>query len=602
MKEQKLWDVLRSAVDAGPRAAAYRALWEMGNRSGLREILEPVAAVPSPSDLPSFSEWSRDWPAGSWWAELRTDGPPPDDDCRARAEGAVHGRFRMFDAFDCNFGEPPDFWLEPTTGNRWPKVHSSRVLESIDEVGDPRTTWEPNRFGHVWDWIAVYRHDRDPKWPRAFSEQRAHWMRTNLFRRGINWASGQELALRAIAWLAGAAAFGDVEGMERVEYRRLLKMLYWHGHHIRANLAFARIAVPNNHLLAEALALALLGDLFAEYREQGVETFREGLRAQFRDDGGYCQNSHNYHRYALQLVACADRAVPELRNETAAVLQASRAYFAAMAVTPGSDVVPNFGPNDGAMLRPFRGAERGGEPTRSSFPDSGLHVLRRGPWAVFFRCGAPSRRGGHADQLHLDVWHDGEPVAVDAGSFRYTDPLHSWFAGTASHNTVTVDGLDQMRLVGRFTWVGECRTTLDEFDPARGVAVGTCEAYASRGILHEREVELHHDELVVIDRLSPLGPEGTPHDFRLHWLLPIESSHVQPTATGAPDCFTWNISLPTARVEIRALPLAGSLVEAAVVVEPSATSPAYGVREDATSLIALAVGPGVRFETTIRPR
>ena len=60
-------------------------------------------------------------------------------------------------------------------------------------------------------------------------------------------------------------------------------------------------------------------------------------------------------------------------------------------------------------------------------------------WA-YFRAARFEGRPAHADQLHLDLWHRGENLALDPGVYHYnadppwTNPLDA----TAYHNTLTI--------------------------------------------------------------------------------------------------------------------------------------------------------------------
>ena len=652
----RLGDVVRHAIALGPRAAGYRAAWEAQNRTGLRQLLEPARAVPVPPDLPSFHDWSRDWSQDHLLRQLRersrvTDRWELDEALMHRAERACHGSFVLFGHFAVDSGPPPDFTSEPITGKIWPDVHWSRVMRA--DVGDPRTTWELNRFGWVWEWIRASARRPEAQWGRALARHVAAWEEQNPFRVGINWVSDQELALRAIAWCAGAAVFGDTEGFGDDDFRRLWKLTYWHAFQIEAQLDFARLAVPNNHLLAEALALAIIADLAGSapeavaWRQRGLQLFREATRSQFREDGGYCQNSHRYHRYALELVLLADRWFPALRDVTAPVLAAGFDYFRAMVVAPSSGRVPNFGPNDGATAfrlspcddddirpllatlairlgRPFPAGpwneqadwlslENGGRGLAppevggrgfapASFEASGVHVLRAELWTAFFRCGASTTRGGHADQLHVDVWRAGAGVAIDAGSARYFDDAHAWHIGTASHNTVTVDGHDQQRLLSRFTWADEAASRLVEFvdgeeDGGGGRAAGRSEAFVELGVLHERSVEVTEGGVRVTDRLTPLDTSRQPHTFRLHWLVPVAIDDV--VIDRGSNCFTWNISAAAATFDIAVEPIDTSQVDATVELCAATHAPAYGAVAPATSIIAKARGFAVKFVTTI---
>ena len=86
--------------------------------------------------------------------------------------------------------------------------------------------------------------------------------------------------------------------------------------------------------------------------------------------------------------------------------------------------------------------------TSVSFAHTGYHVLRGRNESTFaaFRCGSLHDRFSQIDMLHLDVWWRGQNVLVDPGSYQYNGApcWHEHFMRTAAHNTVVVDGCDQM--------------------------------------------------------------------------------------------------------------------------------------------------------------
>ena len=66
---------------------------------------------------------------------------------------------------------------------------------------------------------------------------------------------------------------------------------------------------------------------------------------------------------------------------------------------------------------------------------------------LIFDCGPLGDGGhGHYDLLSVEVFAGGRPLVVDPGRCTYSEGppnLRRWFRGTAAHNTVCVDGLDQ---------------------------------------------------------------------------------------------------------------------------------------------------------------
>jgi asparagine synthase (glutamine-hydrolysing) len=138
-----------------------------------------------------------------------------------------------------------------------------------------------------------------------------------------------------------------------------------------------------------------------------------------------------------------------------------------------------------------------------------------------FRCGSVRDRFSQIDMLHVDIWWRGHNVLVDGGSYLYNGPAlwHEHFMGTASHNTVVVDGRDQMLLFRRFKTLYWTRAALLGFEDTRDRAVVTGEHYGYErhpgACVHRRSVLFVKDDLwVVVDRITGAGR----HRARLHWL------------------------------------------------------------------------------------
>jgi hypothetical protein len=290
--------------------------------------------------------------------------------------------------------------------------------------------------------------------------------------------------------------------------------------------------------------------------------------AQFFPDGGYIQHSHNYHRLALQLYLWVMR-LAELDGrpfpeEMYRCVDRSVRLLTRM-VDPGTGSAPNFGHNDGALFLPltvcdygdyrpllqslslwrrkekpypdgpwnedavwmlgpdaFRGkgrmpAPRKTAPAALAAPASGLFVLEGKESRAVIRCARFHERPAHADQMHVDLWWRGENIAADAGSYLYSggSPWRNSLAQAGIHNTVTVDGRDQMQRHGRFLWTNLARGK-GKFS-GETLWQGTHDGYRGRGVIHCRMVEQMADGgWTIVDDI--LG--GEPHTARLHWLIP----------------------------------------------------------------------------------
>jgi asparagine synthase (glutamine-hydrolysing) len=123
--------------------------------------------------------------------------------------------------------------------------------------------------------------------------------------------------------------------------------------------------------------------------------------------------------------------------------------------------------------------------------------------------------------LHLDVWWRGVNVLVDAGSYLYNGPArwHNHFMRTGSHNTVALDGRDQMVHFRQFKVLYWTKATLLRFEDHADWAICEGEHYGyqrhpGRAVHRRGVLYLKDDVWVVVDWVLGSGS----HRARLHWL------------------------------------------------------------------------------------
>ncbi len=503
---------------------------------------------------------------------LRRISPHAADSLKKEINEVGKGFFRLWEdgRYECGF--LPEWNRNPLTGSR---RNADRHWTDEDERsgGDVKGVWELSRFAVAFRLARWYAFSGEERAAEMFWRLAESWLSANPPNAGPQWFSAQEAALRAMAWVFALRAFARSPATTSERAGKLIAGLDAHASRMDATLAYAR-AQNNNHLISEAAGLFTIGLMFphlpraVRWREKGRRLLLE-TAPQFFPDGGYIQHSHNYHRLALHLYLwvlrlaeingqplpedvyrCVDRSIPMLDRM----------------VDPQTGLVPNFGHNDGALFLPLnvcgyedyrpllqtltiwrrkerpypdgpwnedavwmlgpdalRGTGRASQPRRKSEPASfaapsaGLFVLRGKDSRAVIRCARFHERPAHADQLHVDLWWRGENIAADAGSYLYSgdEPWQNALTHAGIHNTVTVDGIDQMRRGGRFLWTDLAQAT-GEFS-GEGVWQGTHDGYRGLGIIHRRVVEPAKDgSWIVIDDL--LG-EGR-HAARLHWLIP----------------------------------------------------------------------------------
>lgn len=315
------------------------------------------------------------------------------------------------------------------------------------------------------------------------------------------------------------------------------------------------------------------------WREQALAGLHRELKWQIYSDGGYVQQSMNYARLVVQLLnwvlALADThqlGLPRTVTEKGGLLLDFLSEFQ----DPDTGCLSNFGLNDGTLLFPlsnctygdfrpalntlslllgrgqrydagpwdeegrwFAGDRTGTDsqqaavdrPVReyqhgnvrcAALSDSGYYHFNGPGTHGLLRCGANRHRPHEADMLHLDLWFHGYNVVIDPGTYSYNAPdqWRRYFSGTGAHNTLTVNGDDQMRRGSRFLWhrwvYGEAQCSSDE---AGGISVRSwCRDY--RNLVHRRAVRLRGSCYLIHDEIG--GRRITDDEvIRLHWLFPL---------------------------------------------------------------------------------
>jgi hypothetical protein len=126
---------------------------------------------------------------------------------------------------------------------------------------------------------------------------------------------------------------------------------------------------------------------------------------------------------------------------------------------------------------------------------------------------------GHADALASILSVGGKEFLVDPGTYAYhtQSRWRHYFRGTAAHNTVRVDGVDQSQSGGHFMWLRRATAGCSLWRPSaeRDVFEGWHDGYARLPdpVMHRRLITLEKrsHRVVVEDTLRMLGT----HDVEL---------------------------------------------------------------------------------------
>ncbi|CAK8717234.1 Heparin-sulfate lyase N-terminal domain-containing protein [Candidatus Electrothrix gigas] len=470
---------------------------------------------------------------------------------------------------------PPDWFINPWNNARCPDSgrHWSVIPDFMPELGDIKTVWEASRF----DWLPrmawAYRNGDKQALARLELWLR-DWTQQNPVNSGINWKCGQEASLRCLNMLAAALS---IDKCFDHPFDGFLQFLSTHLQRIIPTLRYA-MAQDNNHGVSEAAALFAVGHYLKvhgdpaqqkkaeKWAKQGRYWLQNRIKKLIMPDGSFSQHSVTYHRLTLDILSFVELLRIRLKVQPFEDLFYERSKAAVRWLHTMTDSrtgnAPNLGSNDGAYLfnmqdgeyRDFRPSIQLGAAVflrQAAWPNEVVHplltlftvdlgkfplleeakssIMPHGGYACFrdkdgfalLRLPVYRFRPGHADALHLDLWHQGINWVRDGGSYSYNADEESlqYFPGTASHSTVCFDGRDQMPRLGRFLFGAWLQPDEISQDMEAGCVRS---AYPdSLGTRHVREVQYRQGRCSVTDTFAGFKKEAVirwhlaPADWKL---------------------------------------------------------------------------------------
>lgn len=432
---------------------------------------------------------------------------------QATYENVRAGRFAWF-GISWPEANPPNWHLDPVSDQSWPTdIFGTDIDYRHDNAhGDVKFVWELNRLQYLQP-IAALAFASGEAGPADLVRQHVgDWIARNPPFIGINWTSGIELALRAVSLIF----VGKLVDLGEELNAKLAKSLAAHGYWLARYPS--RYSSANNHAIAEGLGLLSIGTALAassdavDWVRRGRAILERESARQILSDGVGAEQAVAYQRFTVDMLAMA----ANLGAATTSGLPRAEAFLAA--ITDAGGNAPKIGDDDdGGLFWPSM-APRGAATAPVSdgllhFPIGGYSVVREGPLHLVFDHGPLGYLSiaahGHADALSIWLHIDGEPVLVDAGTYRYhgAGTVRDAFRGTAAHNTMTVHGVDQSEIAGPFNWSRKANARAISVVSSPWAVEAEHDGYLRRfGCIHRRRVETAgRRRFTVVDTVSGSG-------------------------------------------------------------------------------------------------
>lgn len=424
------------------------------------------------------------------------------------AQRILNGEIKFFNSTWFKINDDYDWRTNLETGFRYPLKHWSKINDFDKDAGDIKYVWEPSRFSWALEIVRLDKHEGTDHSEFIFSRM-DYWIESNPVNLGPNYKCSQEMSLRIWNWAILLDFYANSETLSAQRLKAYRESISGHLDHIFKNILFSRIAVRNNHAITETGVLFLSRWLFPyvpnveKWSKKAEKWFYEEIEYQIYPDGTFLQFSMNYHRVVVQtLTGIISMALKNNYELNKVVFDRGYASIRFLYSCMGNDdlgLLPNYGQNDGALFFPWTGCDyrdyrpqinalhfslTGEDLFRSKeiveeriwwgsisleqglyaplrrkegfieFDNGGYLVYRNQETFLFFRNGNHLDRPAQADNHHIDLWHKGQNVLMDSGTFKYNTTTNDikWFMGSKGHNVAQLDDYDQMLKGGRFIW------------------------------------------------------------------------------------------------------------------------------------------------------
>jgi len=402
----------------------------------------------------------------------------------ARAERIAEHHLDLFDLKDKYLGDPIIWNRDHKRGQNTPMIFSPALdYRDVNEAGDCKFVWEPNRHHQLVVLGRAYRLSGDMRFANAVAKQLDSCLKQNPYGVGMNWRSGLELGIRLINWVWALDLIKESKAIDDQLRQRILDSVSRHIWEI--DRKYSRGSSINNHLIGEAAGAFVAASYFANlkkalrWRTRSREILCREILNQTSPDGGTVEQAIGYHLFVLQFFVIAGITARTMGQDMPESYwsRLEKMFEFVARLREGGDRLPIFGDGDdgyvldvgsdphsveewlavGAALfgridfkmaasttsetvewllgktghQSFKMISQPKDKRIASkaFKESGYYLLQHGEFdspdriSVVFDCGPlgmePLAGHGHADALSFTLRAFGKDVLVDPGTYDY---------------------------------------------------------------------------------------------------------------------------------------------------------------------------------------
>ncbi len=454
--------------------------------------------------------------------------------------------------------------VDPITKGSWPseKYCFNIAYRHERKLGDVKFILELNRLQFLQPMAAYAVMKQDEKLTQYCVSEIESWIDTNPPYHGVNWCSGIELSSRVVSLLIVIGLIGE-KPFTPEQNKKLRQTLYDHAYWI--DRYPSKFSSANNHLIAEAAALFVIGTLASDlpnarkFEAKGRRIISEEALKQIHPDGVGGEQSPTYTAYTLEWISLCckiaddvQKPLPKQLNERLKVA-AQHLRF----ITDQGNNQPHIGDNDegrviysqfelethysssilSCISAYFNTPEVAppqlsfhlrnyifGIPKPKASTSNGIKSFKHGGYTIVREI-VKSRQlmlaidhgplgylsiaaHGHADALAVWLHIDDQPIFIDAGTYLYHSGAawRDYFRGTLAHNTLNINQKNQSTITGPFNWSRRAKAKLNaiiyENNRHWSIDVQHNGYLKEFGVIHRRKISKNiNSELIIHDHL-----------------------------------------------------------------------------------------------------
>jgi len=399
-------------------------------------------------------------------------------------------------------------------------------LNETADLGQP-IDWNAGEQSLLWRFNLHYFHYLHLLEPSERIALCRSWTKANPPGTGVSWHP-YPTSLRVVNWCRA--------GLEDAD---LLTSLYRQAAFLYRNL---ETYICGNHLLENARALVVAGCFFEgqgeapRWLKKGLDIYRSETREQILPDGCHYERSPMYHALMLEGYLDGLNVLPPDHPDRKWILQTVRRMGDALMtfVRPDGRLALFNDATDEIALPPEHLIQYLNQVTPFkprapwALPDAGYYAFGRDDIHLVIDGGPAGpdhlMAHAHADVFSYELSVAGKPFVVDSGVFEYpAGAMRDYVRSTAAHNTVSVDGVDQIECWDSFRVArrdAPCDVTFTV--GANGMHFGGAyEGYAKLigdELIHRRSVEVDAGTrtVTVEDRVDGQGSHEVLSRIHLH--------------------------------------------------------------------------------------